>query len=275
MRNRSLVITAIFGFLLVVSYTTGLIAGRGSVLDRPVIVRVDPAALAHADEFSKPFIAATQATKPAVAHLIVTRLVRYRDPWSDFWSDEFAQRFYRRRQPERVGKETAMGSGVLVEASGVILTNAHVVREASEILAKLPDGRVFKAVSFSADEDQDLAVVKIEGKDLPVAALGDSNAIDVGQWVLAIGNPFGLEHTVTAGVVSAVRHGAPGSGEGEDFIQTDAAINPGNSGGPLVDLGGRVIGINTSIYSKSGGYQGIGFALPINRAKSIMDKLRR
>ncbi|HLY73675.1 MAG TPA: trypsin-like peptidase domain-containing protein, partial [Planctomycetota bacterium] len=163
-------------------------------------------------------------------------------------------------------------SGVIISGDGIILTNAHVVKGASEIMAKLPDGRTFKAVRFSADEDVDLAVVRIEGKDLPMAAMGDSDSLEVGQWVVAIGNPFGLEHTVTAGVISAIRRN---SGENqEDFIQTDAAINPGNSGGPLVDLRGQVIGINTSIYSKSGGYQGIGFALPINKAKQIVERLR-
>jgi serine protease Do len=166
-----------------------------------------------------------------------------------------------------------MGSGVIIRDDGTILTNAHVVKDASEIVAKLPDGRTFKATHVGVDEEVDLAVVKIEGKDLPVAALGDSDALEVGQWVLAIGNPFGLEHTVTTGIISAVRKGA-GANQ-EDFIQTDAAINPGNSGGPLIDLKGRVIGINTSIYSKSGGYQGIGFALPINLARRITDRLQK
>ena len=166
-----------------------------------------------------------------------------------------------------------MGSGVIIRGDGTILTNAHVVKGASEILAKLPDGRTFQATSFAADEEVDLAVVKIDGKDLPVAPIGDSDSLEVGQWVLAIGNPFGLEHTVTAGVISAVRKGA--GANKEDFIQTDAAINPGNSGGPLIDLRGRVVGINTSIYSKSGGYQGIGFALPINLAKKITENLQK
>jgi serine protease Do len=221
---------------------------------------------AAVDEPSKAFVAAASAARPAVAHLIVTRLVRYRDPFEDFYSDAFARRFFRRPAPA-VGKETSMGSGVIVDASGVILTNAHVVRDAHEIVAKLPDGRQFKAKSFRAHEAADLAVVKIDGEALPVAPLGDSDALEVGQWVVAIGNPFGLEQTVTAGIVSAFRGAA---GEEEGFIQTDAPINPGNSGGPLIDLRGRVVGINTAIYSKSGGYQGIGFALPINVAKKLM-----
>ncbi len=216
---------------------------------------------------SAAFVSAARMTQPAVAHLIVTRLVRYRDPFEDFYSDAFARRFFGRRPPS-VGKETSMGSGVIVDAAGVILTNAHVVKDAHEILAKLPDGRQFKAKGFEVNESADLAVVRIEGAQLPVAPLGDSDGLQVGQWVIAIGNPFGLEHTVTAGIVSALRKN-PGA-DAEDFIQTDAPINPGNSGGPLIDLQGRVVGINTAIYSKSGGYQGIGFALPINVAKRLM-----
>jgi serine protease Do len=216
------------------------------------------------------FSAAAKAAQPAVVHLIVTRLVEYRDPFEDFFRDPFADRYYRRRP--RVGKETSQGSGVIVDANGTILTNAHVVKDAHEITAKLPDGRQLKATAFAAAADVDLAVVKIEGKDLPTARLGDSDGLEVGQWVIAIGNPFGLEQTVTAGIVSAMRRG---ESEAESFIQTDAAINPGNSGGPLIDLRGRVIGINTMIYSRSGGYQGIGFALPIDVVKKLMPKLRK
>jgi serine protease Do len=262
-----------FALFTIVVYASGLLTGRAAAAGRPVIEKVDPSVFDKFDNVSKGFVASAKAVEPAVAHLIVTRVVRYRDPYEDFFSDEFAQRFFRRRMPqERVGRETSMGSGVIINADGTILTNAHVVKGASEIVAKLPDGRTFQAVSFAADEAVDLAVVKISGKDLPVASLGDSDSLEVGQWVVAIGNPFGLEHTVTAGVVSALRRN--GGENQEDFIQTDAAINPGNSGGPLVDLKGQVVGINTSIYSKSGGYQGIGFALPINKAKQIMDRLR-
>jgi serine protease Do len=200
-------------------------------------------------------------------------VVRFQDPLEELFGPEFRQRFFGRKAPDLVGKETSTGSGVLVDASGLILTSAHVVAGAREITAKLPDGRTFRATSCRSDEEVDLAVVKIEGTDLPVARLGDSDTVQVGQWVLAIGNPFGLEHTVTAGIISAVHRRTDGKSEGGDIIQTDAAINPGNSGGPLVDLKGRVIGINTSIYSRSGGYQGVGFALPINRAKSAMKSL--
>ncbi|MBV8880962.1 MAG: trypsin-like peptidase domain-containing protein [Planctomycetaceae bacterium] len=272
MSFRGVVTGITFALFTILIYTTGLLTGRASG-GRPVIEKVDPAVFDKLENISKSFVATAKAVEPAVTHLTVTRLVRYSDPYEDFFSDEFAQRYFRRRMPQpRVGREMSMGSGVIINADGTILTNAHVVKGASEIIAKLPDGRTFKAVGFAADEQADLALVKIEGKDLPVAPLGDSNSLEVGQWVVAIGNPFGLEHTVTAGVVSALRRN---SGENqEEFIQTDAAINPGNSGGPLVDLRGQVIGINTSIYSKSGGYQGIGFALPINKAKQIVERLR-
>ncbi|HZE99551.1 MAG TPA: trypsin-like peptidase domain-containing protein [Planctomycetota bacterium] len=273
MRYKGAVSGFLFAVMTVAIYSSGLLTGRATAVNHPVIAKVDDAVFDKLENVSKSFVATAKAVEPAVAHLIVTRVVRYGDPNDEFFMDEFAQRYYRRRTPQqRMGKEMSMGSGVIVSADGTILTNAHVVKGASEIVAKLPDGRSFKAVSFAADEDVDLAVVRIEGTDLPVAQLGDSDALEVGQWVVAIGNPFGLEHTVTAGVVSAIRRN---SGENqEDFIQTDAAINPGNSGGPLVDLHGRVIGINTSIYSKSGGYQGIGFALPVNKAKQVMQGLR-
>ncbi len=272
MSAGNLLRTALFTLFSAGLFVSGMISGRATVLDRPLLEKVDPAVFSKVDDPSKAFVAAARTAQPAVVHLIVTKLVRYRDPFEDFFSDEFARRFYRRRSPQ-VGKETSQGSGVIVDGSGIILTNAHVVRDAHEIVAKLPDGRSLKAASFAAHDSVDLAVVKIEGGDLPVAELGDSDQIEVGQWVLAIGNPFGLERTVTAGVISAIRRGS--GANDEDFIQTDAAINPGNSGGALVDLKGRVVGINTLIYSRSGGYQGIGFALPVKLAKEIMTGLLR
>jgi S1-C subfamily serine protease len=274
MSIRGMVSGVTFALFTIAVYMSGVLTGRASSVGRPVIEKVDPSLFEKVEDSSKPFVIAAKAAEPAVAHLIVTKLVRYRDPYEEFFSDDFAQRYFRRRMPQpRMGKETSMGSGVIIRDDGTILTNAHVVKDASEIVAKLPDGRSFKATHFAVDEEVDLAVVKIEGKDLPVATLGDSDALEVGQWVLAIGNPFGLEHTVTTGIISAVRKNA-GANQ-EDFIQTDAAINPGNSGGPLIDLKGRVVGINTSIYSKSGGYQGIGFALPINLARRITDRLQK
>jgi serine protease Do len=166
-----------------------------------------------------------------------------------------------------------LGSGVIIDKSGVILTNNHVVRDAEKVTVRLADGREFVADEVFTDPKTDLAVVKISGAEGLVAAeLGDSGALEVGDWVLALGQPFGLEQTVTAGIVSA-KHRGIGINDRENFIQTDAAINPGNSGGPLVTLDGRVIGINTAIHSRSGGNEGIGFAIPVDMAKWVSKQL--
>ena len=168
------------------------------------------------------------------------------------------------------------GSGVLVGADGLILTNNHVVAEADALEVTLQDGRVFEATRVGTDPGTDLALVRLNGvipDDLPTLALGDSDAVRLGEVVLAIGNPFGLSSSVSMGIVSAMGRAGVGIVDYENFIQTDAAINPGNSGGALVDLDGHVIGINTAIASRSGGYQGIGFAIPSNLARDIMDRL--
>ncbi|HLY10364.1 MAG TPA: trypsin-like peptidase domain-containing protein [Planctomycetota bacterium] len=246
-------------------YGAGLLTSLFIQTGRPVIQKVDPSVFEKLDDPSRSYVAATKAAEPAVVHLIVSRVLPYEDPFGDFF-----RAFGRRRG---VVQQTSMGSGVIVDARGIILTNAHVVRQASDILAILPDGRRFQGATLKIQEDLDLAIVKIPGSDLPVARLGDSDGLEVGQIVIAIGNPFGLEHTVTAGVVSALRQKGTGISDSEDYIQTDAAINPGNSGGPLIDLKGRVIGINSAILSHTGGYQGVGFAIPINLARSIMKEV--
>jgi serine protease Do len=172
------------------------------------------------------------------------------------------------------GHRTAgAGSGVIVDPSGVILTNNHVVAGGGQVTVRLQDGREFKAVDIKADPKTDLAVLRIHGAgSLPAARLGQSSVVEVGDWVLALGQPFGLEGTVTAGIVSAKGRGL-GITDREEFIQTDAAINPGNSGGPLVNLDGEVIGINTAISTNTGGYQGVGFAIPIDLAKWVGGEL--
>jgi len=270
MRTRELATAVLLCLALATTFLGGILLGRAMVAGRPVVQQIGPETLAKLDEPSKAFVGASKAVQPAVAHLVVTRLVRARDPFEDFFSDEFARRFFRRG----IQEQKSMGSGVIIDRDGITLTNAHVVQNAKEILARLPDGRAFRATPIGVNEQMDLAVIRIEGEDLPVARLGNSDELEVGQWVIAIGNPFGLEHTVTAGIVSAVRRQGVGVAEYEDFIQTDAPINPGNSGGPLVDLRGNVIGINTAIYSRSGGYQGIGFAIPINLAKELMERMK-
>ncbi len=208
------------------------------------------------------------------------------EPFQQF-GDDFFNRFFEEffgDIPEREFRRTGLGSGVIIDKVGYILTNEHVISGASEIKVKLSDGREFDAVVKGTDRRNDIAVIKIDAKDLPVARLGDSNRLKIGQWVMAVGNPFGFaidnpEPTVTVGVISALNRFLPSLGRRaksfDDLIQTDAAINPGNSGGPLVNLDGEVIGINAAIITTSGGYQGIGFALPINKVKSILGKLIR
>lgn len=166
-----------------------------------------------------------------------------------------------------------LGSGVIVTADGYILTNNHVVDAADQLTVQLSDSREFKAKVIGTDSKSDLAVIKIDATNLTPAMLGDSDTVHPGQWVMAVGSPFGLRETVTAGIVSAVKRANMGITDYESFIQTDAAINQGNSGGPLLDLHGRVIGINTAIVSRTGGFQGIGMAIPINMAHKIMDEL--
>ena len=162
---------------------------------------------------------------------------------------------------------------MIIDAKGIVLTNNHVVADADEVLVELADGRQFKASEIKTDEQSDLAVVRVKADGaLPFAVLGDSDKMEIGDWVLAIGNPFDLDLTVSAGIISGKSRTLP-SGRRAEFLQTDAAINPGNSGGPLVNLDGEVIGINTAIASNSGGYQGIGFAIPVNLAKWITKQL--
>ena len=186
-----------------------------------------------------------------------------------FFGEEFERRF-RRPQPRR---EQGLGSGVIVSSNGYIITNHHVVERADEVTVLLGDKRKFPANVIGTDPKTDLAVIKIEADDLPTLPWSDSSTLQVGELVLAVGNPFGLNQTVTMGIISAVGRANMGIVDYEDFIQTDAAINPGNSGGALVNLRGELIGINTAIFSRTGGYQGIGFAIPSNMAKNVMNNL--
>jgi len=188
----------------------------------------------------------------------------------EFFGPELYERFFKRRGPRE--ETRAAGSGVIVDAKGYILTNAHVVENAAEIEVRLSDDRKFSATLVGRDPKTDLAVVKIDpgASPLPVAELGDSDKLRIGQWAIAIGNPFGLDRTVTAGIISATGRTKVGVATYEAFIQTDASINPGNSGGPLLNLDGRVIGINTAIVSSG---QGIGFAIPINMVREVMSQL--
>jgi serine protease Do len=191
-------------------------------------------------------------------------------PFEEFFKD----RGFRFERPPMGSRppEVGTGSGVVIDASGMILTNSHVVTGDGQVTVRLQDGREFKAVDVWTDPKTDVAVVKIDAQDLVAAKLGDSDQVAVGDWVLALGQPFGLADTVTAGIISA-KHRGVGIAPRENFLQTDAAINPGNSGGPLVNLDGEVIGINTAISSRTGGNDGVGFAVPINLAKWVGDQL--
>ncbi|GAB3470172.1 DegQ family serine endoprotease [Polaromonas eurypsychrophila] len=175
-----------------------------------------------------------------------------------------------RSQPDE-DQPRGVGSGFILSSDGLVMTNAHVVEGADEVLVTLPDKREFKAKIIGSDKRTDVAVVKIEATGLPAVKIGDMNRLKVGEWVMAIGSPFGLENTVTAGIVSAKQRD---TGDYLPFIQTDVAINPGNSGGPLINMRGEVVGINSQIYSRSGGFQGISFAIPIDEAIRVADQLR-
>jgi len=246
----------------------------------------DPDSIATLRQMGKAFASIAEKTSPAVVALRAERIVT-RDypsirewPFGEPFSDPFDW-FFRRsprqreqrapRQPRRESR-TAQGSGFLISSDGYILTNNHMVEESEKVEVELTDGRKFTAKIIGADSDSDVAVVKIDAKDLPYLELADSDALEVGEWVLAIGNPLGLSHTVTAGIVSAKGRSGFGLAYYENFIQTDAAINFGNSGGPLINLDSKVVGINTAIVG-AGGNIGIGFAIPINMAKNIYDQL--
>ena len=199
---------------------------------------------------------------------------RGRKPY-DFFGDEFFDKHIP-KPPQGEYKSQSLGSGVIVRTDGnvgYILTNNHVVADMDELKVILVDKREFDAEIVGTDEQTDLAVIKIEGDNLTTAKMGDSNEIKPGQWAIAVGNPFGLTSTVSVGVISAIGRSGVGIANYENFIQTDAAINPGNSGGPLVNIKGEVIGINTAIFTRTGGYQGIGFAIPVNMAKAVLRDL--
>lgn len=195
----------------------------------------------------------------------------------DYFTDDFFNRFFGypfyQQQPQPKKQEMIRGSGFFVTEDGYIVTNNHVVDQASKVMVTLSNGKKMQASVIGTDPKTDLAVIKVEGKKHPFLTFADSESLDVGDWAIAIGNPFGLQATVTVGVVSAKGRSQLHIADFEDFIQTDAAINPGNSGGPLLDVEGEVIGVNTAIVSGSGGYMGIGFAIPSNMAKQIIHQL--
>ena len=229
--------------------------------------RTDPAKAVTSISFSQ---AAKQAM-PAVVNIFTNKTVRNRrEPFMD---DPLLRRFFGDRFDEEEQSQSSLGSGVIVSQQGFILTNHHVVEAADEIQVALADGRDIPAKLVGADPETDLAVLKVDLKNLPAMTFGSSDNIKIGDVVLAIGNPFGVGQTVTMGIISAVGRSHLGINTFENFIQTDAAINPGNSGGALIDVSGNLIGINSAIYSRSGGNQGIGFTIPVSLAKKVMEQI--
>ena len=236
--------------------------------------------LTTARSLGQAFVEVAKKVQPSVVNVTTEKTITVK-PWEKYGEDFFKgspfEDFFRGFgfSPREKGKEfrhkqRSGGSGVIVDKEGYILTNNHVVEGTDKIKVRLNDGREFTATLKGQDSRTDLAVLHIKAKDLPVAALGDSDKLEVGEWAIAIGSPFGLEHTVTVGVISAKGRSGLGTGNYEDFVQTDASINPGNSGGPLINIDGEVVGINAMIIQPG---TGIGFAIPINMAKQILSDL--
>ena len=223
---------------------------------------------------SAAFSGVVSVISPVVANISTSKTVAHKDsaPSPHLFDGPFSDFFEYFNIPKK-WKEQSLGSGVVVSPDGYIITNNHVVEKSDEIKVTLYDQQNYKGKIIGTDPKTDIAVIKISAKNLPAIQWGDSDTLQVGEFVLAFGNPYSLGHTVTMGIVSAMGRANVGIADYENFIQTDAAINPGNSGGPLVNIKGELVGINTAIFSRTGGYQGIGFAVPSNMAKSVMTQL--
>jgi Do/DeqQ family serine protease len=229
----------------------------------------------NAAEIALTFAPVARSVAPAVVNVYASRTVQVRTPLLD---DPFFRQFFGDAAPSRPRTRTqnSLGSGVIVDPSGIIVTNNHVIEDGTEVKVALTDRREFECDVVLKDEQLDLAILKVRGlkEPLPVVPLADSDALQVGDLVLAVGNPFGVGQTVTQGIVSALARSQVGISDYQFFIQTDAAINPGNSGGALVDVKGRLVGINTAIFSRGGGSNGIGFAIPSNMVRVVIDSAR-
>ena len=215
---------------------------------------------------------AAKKAMPSVVNVYTSKQVRQRSPLLD---DPILRRFFPGLPESEPRRATSLGSGVIVSSEGYVLTNNHVIEGADDIQLVLADGRRMRALVRGSDPESDLAVLKADGKDLPAITLGNIDTVQVGDAVLALGNPFGFGNTVTHGIVSALGRNHLGINRFEDFIQTDAAVNPGNSGGALIDAGGNMIGVNSAIYSENGGSQGIGFAIPVSIARTVLEQIIR
>lgn len=278
----ALCLGAIGGFLLAVRLNLLPTTKAESETARPTVI--------NEQVLENSFVRVAKEVGPAVVSISTEHTETFGGPRRSFrffgdddfegYFDQFFRDFFG-EIPEREYKQKGLGSGFIIDEEGFILTNQHVVQDADKITVTLPDGRKLDAELKGSDMRSDLAVIKIKAHDLPVLELGDSDQIEIGQWAIAVGNPFGFavgsaEPTVTAGIISALNRSLPQMYQRRDYndlIQTDAAINPGNSGGPLVNLKGKVIGINVAIFSPTGGNIGIGFAIPINNAKGILARL--
>jgi serine protease Do len=241
-----------------------------STLAFPLPVRADISdreATEVLTKFGEAMAKVAEKVTPAVVNISTTRTVK--TPKHPFSDDPFFRKFFGEGPEKR--KSTSLGSGFIAKADGYIITNNHVVEGAEDILVKLADNREYKGKVIGVDAGTDVAVIKINEKNLPVIPWGDSDKLKVGEIIFAVGNPYGLSHTITMGIISALGRVGIGLSGYEDFIQTDAAINPGNSGGPLVNVRGEVVGVTNAIFSTSGGYQGIGFAIPAKMVRNVMD----
>ncbi|HEV2977276.1 MAG TPA: trypsin-like peptidase domain-containing protein [Casimicrobiaceae bacterium] len=218
------------------------------------------------------FADAAKRAMPSVVNIYTSKEVRQRNPLLD---DPVLRRFFPGLSDGEPRRATSLGSGVIVSSEGYVLTNNHVIEGADDIQLVLADGRRLHATVRGNDPESDLAVLKADGKDLPAITFGKLDSVQVGDGVLALGNPFGFGNTVTHGIVSALGRNHLGINRFEDFIQTDAAVNPGNSGGALVDSTGSLIGVNSAIFSQSGGSQGIGFAIPVSLARNVLEQIIR
>lgn len=266
----SLITTAVY--VGCVDKQTGIHAAKTS---NPVLD--DSEAIRAATAMQRAFRNIARFVGPAVVSINATKVVTYRNPYNRLFQDDFFRHFFGDRYPQRQQQQRrtpTLGSGFVIDEKGYIITNHHVIQQADEITVIFSDGRRFKAKVIGSDKETDLALLKIEPKGkIPVVRLGDSDKLEVGDWVVAIGNPFNLPNTFTAGIVSAKSRGDRVGMPYQNFIQTDTAINPGNSGGPLVNIRGEVVGINTMIYTRTGGSLGIGFAIPVNISKSVVQSL--
>src|SRR5256885_6900632 len=264
-------------FLLLLAGLLGVLVASGVVRLR---VNLEPAEWVSASPFWREqpgeaplppvlgiWVELARAVKPAVVNVSTTQRTQRPGP------EDFFRRFFEGPQRPQPRGRQSLGSGFIVSADGYVGTNFHVVRGASEIVVQLPDHSEHRAKLVGGDPKTDIALLKIDATGLPTLPFGDSDRLQVGEPVMAVGNPFGLEQTVTTGIVSA-KERFIGAGPYDDFIQTDASVNPGNSGGPLVDARGALIGINSAIFSQTGGWAGISFAIPVSLAKQVLPQLR-